>query len=48
MNVPRRNNGVGGMYREKALKNINDVVRMIVQEFVDECKPLPEGRRVRS
>ena len=34
-----------GETRELALKNINEVVRMIVQEFIDEGKPLPEGPR---
>jgi predicted RNase H-like HicB family nuclease len=32
-----------GRTREEALNNINEVVRMIVQEFVEEGKPLPEG-----
>lgn len=32
-----------GATRDEALKNINEVVHMIVQEFVDEGKPLPEG-----
>ncbi len=32
-----------GETREKALKNINDVVRMIVEEFIEEGKSLPEG-----
>lgn len=32
-----------GRNREEALRNINEVVRMIVQEFIDEGKPLPEG-----
>jgi predicted RNase H-like HicB family nuclease len=32
-----------GRTREEALTNINEVVRMIVQEFIDEGKPLPEG-----
>lgn len=32
-----------GSTREEALKNINDVVHMIVQEFVEDGKPLPEG-----
>jgi len=34
-----------GRSREEALRNINEVVRMIVQEFIDEGKPLPEGPR---
>ncbi|MGA2186022.1 MAG: type II toxin-antitoxin system HicB family antitoxin [Bryobacteraceae bacterium] len=32
-----------GRTRSEALRNINDVVRMIVQEFIEEGKPLPEG-----
>ena len=32
-----------GRTREEALKNINEVVHMIVQEFVEDGKPLPEG-----
>jgi len=32
-----------GDTREQALKNINEVVRMIVEEFIGEGKPLPEG-----
>ena len=32
-----------GRTREEALKNINIVVHMIVQEFVEDGKPLPEG-----
>jgi predicted RNase H-like HicB family nuclease len=32
-----------GRTREEALRNINEVVRMIVQEFIDEGRPLPEG-----
>ena len=32
-----------GETRDEALKNINEVVRMIVQEFVEEGKALPEG-----
>jgi predicted RNase H-like HicB family nuclease len=39
--------GVGGATsgrtREEALKNINEVVRMIVEEFIEEGTPLPEG-----
>jgi predicted RNase H-like HicB family nuclease len=34
-----------GRTREEALKNINEVVRMIVQEFIEEGKPLPDGPR---
>ena len=25
------------------MSNVNEVVRMIVQEFIEEGKPLPEG-----
>lgn len=32
-----------GRTKEEALRNINEVVRMIVQEFIDEGKPLPDG-----
>lgn len=32
-----------GETRDEALKNISDVVHMIVQEFIGEGKPLPEG-----
>ena len=32
-----------GRTKEEALENINEVVRMIVQEFIEEGKPLPEG-----
>ena len=32
-----------GRTREEALKNINEVVHMIVQEFVEDGKPLPDG-----
>ena len=32
-----------GRTKEEALKNINEVIRMIVQEFVEEGTPLPEG-----
>jgi predicted RNase H-like HicB family nuclease len=32
-----------GRTKEEALKNINDVVHMIVQELVEDGKPLPEG-----
>lgn len=31
-----------GRTKQEALKNINEVVRMIVQEMVEEGKPLPE------
>ena len=32
-----------GRTKDEALKNINDVVHMIVQELVEDGKPLPEG-----
>ena len=32
-----------GETREHALKNINEVVHMIVQDFIEEGRPLPEG-----
>lgn len=32
-----------GETREQALKNISDLVHMIVEEFVEEGKPLPES-----
>jgi len=32
-----------GRTREEALNRINEVVHMIVQEFVEEGKALPEG-----
>jgi predicted RNase H-like HicB family nuclease len=32
-----------GRTREEALQNIHEVVRMIVQEFIEEGRPLPEG-----
>jgi predicted RNase H-like HicB family nuclease len=32
-----------GRTKEEALKNINEVVHMIVQEFIEDGKPLPEG-----
>ena len=33
-----------GETKEEALKNINDVVHMIVEEFIEDGTPLPEGR----
>jgi predicted RNase H-like HicB family nuclease len=33
-----------GETREEALKNISEVVHMIVQEFMEEGKPLPDGQ----
>ena len=32
-----------GRTRDEALRRINEVVRMIVQEFAEDGKPLPEG-----
>jgi len=32
-----------GRTRDEALHNINEVVRMIVQEFMEDGRPLPEG-----
>jgi len=32
-----------GATREEALKNISDVVHMIVEEFIEDGTPLPEG-----
>jgi predicted RNase H-like HicB family nuclease len=32
-----------GRTREEALRNINEVVRLIVQEFIEEGRALPEG-----
>jgi predicted RNase H-like HicB family nuclease len=32
-----------GRTKDEALKNINEVVRMIVQEFIEEGRVLPEG-----
>jgi predicted RNase H-like HicB family nuclease len=32
-----------GRTKEEALNKINEVVHMIVQEFVEEGRPLPEG-----
>ena len=32
-----------GRTQEEALQRINEVVRLIVQEFIEERKPLPEG-----
>lgn len=32
-----------GETRENALKNISDVLHMIVEAFVEEGRPLPEG-----
>lgn len=32
-----------GETREEALRNIGDVVRMIVEEFIEEGRALPEG-----
>jgi predicted RNase H-like HicB family nuclease len=32
-----------GETQEEALKNISDVVHMIVEEFIEDGTPLPEG-----
>ena len=32
-----------GKTREEALQHINEVVHMIVEELIEEGKPLPEG-----
>jgi predicted RNase H-like HicB family nuclease len=32
-----------GRTKEEALKNINEVVHMLVREFIEDGKPLPEG-----
>lgn len=32
-----------GRTKDEALTNLNEVMRMTVQEFIDEGKPLPEG-----
>jgi predicted RNase H-like HicB family nuclease len=32
-----------GRTKEEALNNINEVVHLIVQELIEEGKPLPEG-----
>jgi predicted RNase H-like HicB family nuclease len=32
-----------GRTRDEALRNINEVVRMIVEESLEEGRPLPEG-----
>jgi predicted RNase H-like HicB family nuclease len=32
-----------GRTKEEALRRINEVVRMIVQESIEDGKPLPEG-----
>jgi predicted RNase H-like HicB family nuclease len=32
-----------GRTKEEALKNINEVIRMIVEEFAEEGRPLPEA-----
>jgi predicted RNase H-like HicB family nuclease len=37
-----------GRTREEALSKINEVIHMIVQEFTEEGKALPEGRRILS
>lgn len=32
-----------GRTPQEALSNVNEIVRMIVQEFIEDGKPLPEG-----
>ena len=32
-----------GRTKEEALKNLNEVLHMIVQELIEEGKPIPEG-----
>jgi predicted RNase H-like HicB family nuclease len=32
-----------GRSRDEALKNLNEVIRMIADEFLEEGRPLPEG-----
>jgi len=32
-----------GRTRDEALKNLNEVIRMIVEESLEEGRPLPEG-----
>jgi predicted RNase H-like HicB family nuclease len=32
-----------GRTPEEALSSVNEIVRMVVQEFIEEGKPLPEG-----
>lgn len=32
-----------GRTREEALSNVNEIVRMIVEEFVEDGRALPEG-----
>ncbi len=32
-----------GRTQEEALKNLNEVLHMIVQELIEEGKPIPEG-----
>jgi predicted RNase H-like HicB family nuclease len=34
-----------GETREEALRHIGDVIRMIVEESIEEGRPLPEGPR---
>ena len=41
--LSRVGGATSGRTREEALKNINEVVRMIVEEFIEEGTPLPEG-----
>ena len=37
-----------GQTRQEALTKINDVVHMIVQEFIEEGKPLPDPSAISS
>ena len=39
--LERIGGATSGRTREEALQNINQVIRMIVQEFVEDGKPLP-------
>jgi len=41
--LERVGGATSGRTRQEALSKINEVVHMIVQEFVEEGKPIPEG-----
>jgi len=41
--LARVGGATSGRTREEALKNMNEVVRMIVEEFIEEGTPLPEA-----
>ena len=41
--LERQGASTWGATEDEALKNINEVVRMIVEEFIEDAKPLPEG-----